>query len=392
MALEQFTSTDLHEIDQTTMILHLLFLPALVAGITISPSRGRYGVSSSTMDLIDHNRLDPYASEPQPRRLMLSIFQPIAPHEPCHPYTTPYMPPATAAAYDEMYSSFGIPNETFASFEMNFCKTPTRQGHRAYPTVIFSPGLGNSRLLYTALATSLSSQGFTVIIVDHPYDASIVEFPDGKIVRAANISSEEQVVEALETRREDVDFVVDYIISEPTIPFFHPRQKIIVAGHSLGGATAAAAMMTNDNRIQAGINLDGSLFDPFISPGIDCPSMLVGRENKTLATDDSWARLWPRLMGTKVEVGVEGFAHGSFTDLPVLVEALGWDVGEELLGSVEGRRGMEIIVELVESFGRFVVGKAREPIDQGMGERYPEVEVLEEVRRGICRSRGFWPW
>jgi len=48
-------------------------------------------------------------------------------------------------------------------------------------------------------------------------------------------------------------------------------------GHSLGGATAAAAML-DDQRIKAGVNLDGTLFGPVVNAGLDRPFMLVGAD------------------------------------------------------------------------------------------------------------------
>lgn len=386
-----------------TMFMHALpLLMAFVAATTISPPMGRYGIAYSTTEFVDQDRLDPFAPGQQPRRLMLSIFEPVAIHEPCHLYKTQYMPPTTAAAHDEIYSAFGIPNGTFASLENEFCKSSSKPaGCSSYPIAVFSPGLGNSRLLYSAMATSLSSQGLIVITVDHPYDASIVEYPDGSVVRAANISSEAQIVKTLEARQKDVIFIVDQLLDDSSRleilraaqDFFRPP-RVMAYGHSLGGATAATAMM-NDSRILAGINLDGDFYDPFIEPGLDCPFMLVGRENKTLRSDRSWATIWPRLRSTKVDLQMEGFMHGTFTDLPLLAKVLGLTEklpaeGKALLGSIDAERASEIVTAYTSSFFRFAVREAHLPFDRRLRGVYPEVKVLEDVRRGRCRSDPFW--
>ena len=56
----------------------------------------------------------------------------------------------------------------------------TRRG--GWPVVLFSPGFGVERELYAGLVEDLASHGYVVVAIDHPHDASIVEFPDGHVV------------------------------------------------------------------------------------------------------------------------------------------------------------------------------------------------------------------
>jgi hypothetical protein len=37
------------------------------------------------------------------------------------------------------------------------------------------------------MARSLASYGNIVVLIDHPYDPPVVEFPDGKIIKGGNI-------------------------------------------------------------------------------------------------------------------------------------------------------------------------------------------------------------
>jgi hypothetical protein len=41
------------------------------------------------------------------------------------------------------------------------------------------------------MARSLASEGYAVVTIDHPYDASVVEFPNGKIIKTVGISDED---------------------------------------------------------------------------------------------------------------------------------------------------------------------------------------------------------
>lgn len=57
-----------------------------------------------------------------------------------------------------------------------------------WPTVIYWPGFSASKLLASAQAQSLAAQGNIVITVDHPYEATVVEFPDGEVVYGFNMT------------------------------------------------------------------------------------------------------------------------------------------------------------------------------------------------------------
>lgn len=98
--------------------------------------------------ITDRSRVDPFAPcYHQPRWLMLTLFQPT------HCTTTKqklYMPPVTATLYDAMYSSPGISNETFEAFHIEMCP-PSPPKITDFPLVLFSTGLGVSRLAYSVL-------------------------------------------------------------------------------------------------------------------------------------------------------------------------------------------------------------------------------------------------
>lgn len=106
------------------------------------------------------------------------------------------MTPAVTTWYNQYVASFGLPGNLFDHLGLQFCESvqqPTRKCRGQFPTVLYSPGLGNSRLIYGARARSLASQGYVVVTVDHPYDAAVVEFPDGSVVLGANIDDDDEV-------------------------------------------------------------------------------------------------------------------------------------------------------------------------------------------------------
>ncbi|KAH6676753.1 PAF acetylhydrolase family protein [Halenospora varia] len=351
--------------------------------------KGSYSTLITTKKLTDTSRLDPFVRTNTSRSLMLSVYSPLPQSQCSHLVPVEYMPEKTANFYDQAYASVGIPTGTFGSFKLQICsETHQRYPPRQYPIVIFSPGLGNSRLMYGAIAQTIASNGYIVVSIDHPYDASIVEFPDGSVILAADIDTDEQINSALAVRAQDVTFVLNQLSIPSVASSLIPNSKcqlnlknVGIFGHSLGGATALASLV-NDTRISGGINLDGSFFGPAIQAGTKRPFLLVGHEGKNQSTDASWGAAWRRLRGWKLELEVLGTAHGSFTDLPLLVDALGLtghlpDAVTELLGSVAGPRGLEIIRVYVGAFFDKVLRGQSSGLLSKASASYPEVILID---------------
>jgi predicted dienelactone hydrolase len=114
------------------------------------------------------------------------------------------MTPVEAEAWDSQAAALGLSMGntpfSFSYFQMEVCdpkgSSSAVNEKKKFPLVLYEPGFGNSRLEYGFRAMSLASQGFVVVTVDHPYDAAAVQFPDGTIVRGANLSdSDPRVLE-----------------------------------------------------------------------------------------------------------------------------------------------------------------------------------------------------
>jgi predicted dienelactone hydrolase len=373
---------------------------AVTSAIIVRPPLGEYGVATTTMELVDHSRNDSYAPKPEHRRIMVSAYFPATSLKKCQPVVLPYMTPATATVYDEMYAPLGIPNGTFGSLELSTCAFPRKDRSRRknFPIVLFSPGLGNSRLQYGAMAQSLASQGFVVITMDHAYDGSIVEYPDKTIALAVDIESDEQIEADVVVRQRDVSFLIDQLHScSIREMLFHniadtkSLDKILMVGHSLGGATSAAAMLA-DTRVAAAVNLDGTLFGDILHKNFSSPFMIMSHQGKNLTTDDSWTQAWGRAKGTKLAVTLDGTQHGTFTDMPLLANTLGISgkVNAEiggLLGTVDGTRAIELINAFVVQFFSFTRGTTKALLPVDMAKKFPEARVLD---KGVQKLRNWY--
>jgi pimeloyl-ACP methyl ester carboxylesterase len=322
------------------------------------------------------------------------------------------MDPISATFEDEEYAPVGIPAGAFGSLTLQTCKpcpvlNPSRRIKGSnYPLVLFSPGLGNSRLLYSAIAQQyvfpifcfsllakfhphrLSSTGYIVVTIDHTYDAGIVIFPDNTTILAANITTDSQIVDDLNIRVKDVSFVLDQLHRSSVISRLIPGRtcgldtsKVGIYGHSLGGATAAEALLS-DSRLIGGINLDGTFFGSVIDRGLNKPFMIMAHEGKNLTTDVTWAALWPKLKGFRRGFMLSGSTHGTFTDLAEAAALIGLrerfptEVAA-FLGIIEGERALQVIGAYTSRFFDFVLkGKKSELLDSSSME-FPEVTVGE---------------
>lgn len=353
--------------------------------------------------MLDENRLDPFTNNTQHRELMVSLFYPIddapsqllvdqqANHYSGDPLT-PYMPPATATTYEELLAEYGVAKGTFSRL-FTRCQTnvPIPKDLSSFPLVIFSPGAGASRFTYTTIAQEIARQGYLVACLDHSYDALIVEFPDGRLIHGIGRKKALHILELLvQVRAQDVSFVLDELVSSSLLSSYNINVNDIIAfGHSLGGATTAEVML-NDTRIKGGVNLDGKLFGSLEKPDttLSKPFIQFGRAengpNKDHPNKDQ-DREWKRLSGWKLELQLEEASHETFSDLPLLAEAIGLRKrlgrkGDELLGKLNGLRALEIMVAYVTAFTEYILtGKHRSLLSDDGGGRFLEVKVS---RRG----------
>lgn len=388
----------------TGALIHLLTLAAVstAASVVLPAPDGQYGTASVQMALTDHSRQDPYAmaaGKSHFRQVVVSSFYPAALRKDCVDFTSQYMPSTTANFYDQEWAAAGVPNGTFASLQLTQCKARDDRSlkNQKFPAVLFSPGLGNSRLVYSAMAQELASKGNIVISIDHPYDADIVEFPDGSTILAANISTDAQIEAAVDVRTQDVAFLLDQLRSDQISKQLLGgkvrinQKKYSVYGHSLGGATAVEAA-SSDERLTAGINLDGTLFGSIVSCGATKPLLIMSHAGKNLTTDPSWTSAWDATRkSTKAVVTLPNTTHGSYTDYPLIVDALGVPAEvrgqfDELIGSVSGSLLRTVIAEVVDHFIDYSQCREKSALPKLNGTSLAGLQLLGESDKAIrCR-------
>jgi len=335
---------------QQLILLSLaLATSALNTSLTLPDLLGPSLVGTVSFELIDHTRLDPYASPSQSRDLMVSVFYPVQ-HIRRYKLAPAYTP--NYAAYLDAYVGL-VPGTAATTMSKAYQGAYLHTDSNKLPPIVFySSGYGNSRVDYTATLSNLASRGYLVIGVDHPYDANFVDYPDGRnATRSENFLDPEKpetVDVALDVRVKDMQFVLDTLSTNATvarqIPGVHGKLdggKVGMFGHSFGGAATAGAMLV-DPRFACGVNMDGTVFGPVVEAGLSNPFMFIDiGESHNRTTDASWSTLWSKLRGWKAELSFMGSSHLAFSDQKILYEQLKKTGGLPDLGDVYGTIGGE---------------------------------------------------
>jgi dienelactone hydrolase len=273
----------------------------------------------------------------------------------------------------------GVPRHVLSTVRTNAVSDATPAGRqRALPVVVLSPGFTNSRSALTALAEDLASHGYVVAGIEHTYESFATAFPDGRVTTCLAREAPQRGRRFWEKlgagRAADVSFVLDDLTGAhpawPGAALIDPS-RMAMAGHSAGGAAAIAAMLA-DSRIRAGIDMDGATHAQIPDDGLSRPFLFLGKQsNYTPGSGgdipgkpgpaSTWEHDWKLLTGWKRWLLVAGAVHASFTDLALLADQIGIDIGAGLPGS----RSLDITRAYVRAFfDQHLRGRPQALLDQ----------------------------
>jgi hypothetical protein len=166
-------------------------------------------------------------------------------------------------------------------------------------------------------------------------------------------------------------------------------------GYSLGGFAAAETMLV-DRRVDAGVNLDGTLqfglggeLSESARRGLDRPFLLFGAQGHSHLpqptsplNDPSWTSFWQHQRGWKLDLSLPGGTHGAFADYQLSVPGLARQAGvpeetvRELLGPVDPWRSVKAQrAYLGAFFDRFLKDRPQ-PLLWKESPRHPDVEFV----------------
>lgn len=313
------------------IVLALLIIPQL----ELPAPTGPYAVGEMVFRWVDTSRLEVLTDAPEDKREVVTLIW--YPTEPGTGTNAGYFPGLSTVSKALSESGEVNPLEVFG---LQFIRSKIlmnadlAKGQAPYPVLILSPGNGTNIEFYASLASEIASHGYIVVGLNHPYDVPAVELSNGDIApynksqwllepnaHAAYTS------ERIKVRTADAIFALDQLEelnSNADSPFtgMLNLDSVAVAGHSLGGITAAEACKV-DPRFRACLNFDGlqrggpfSIEETAIPPRQ--PFMFLTKESQ----------LHPKLIESfestsqSYWVVIHGAAHDSFTDGPLLQPSL----------------------------------------------------------------------
>jgi dienelactone hydrolase len=343
-----------------------------------SPS-GSSNVGTRIVQMVDPRRDDPFAGNGSKRELLVRFWYPTPYNESCQPaaYTSP-------AVWNYFSQLAGLPAPEVRT---NSClDAPVSDGR--HPVVVFTPGYTGTFTDYTYLFEDLASRGYVVAAVDHTYEATAVEFPDGRFVESVFGShlaettwrrDEQSLSLAVSVRQEDLKFVVDELArlnGEAGGPFAGrlDLEKVAVAGHSLGGLTALRSLK-QDSRFKAAILLDALMPDG--SARVTDTPVLVLAMGRT-QWGDAECRLWSDLRGPRLAVNLNGAEHVTPTDAVWLAK------GAIKTGSMGPEKTIEALRNYIAAFlDTNLRGKSFDPLLRGPSSDDPDAAVTTQ-KQSLC--------
>ncbi|WP_283133315.1 alpha/beta hydrolase family protein [Rhizohabitans arisaemae] len=342
--------------------------------IRLPAPTGPLPVGTSIAHLIDHDRTDPYAGDGRSRELMAQIWYPARRRHGLP--TAPYMAPGSLAALERSLDA--APGSLSRLVPHARLDAPPSHRPGGWPVILFSHGWGGGRSNATALVEDLVSHGYVVIAVDHTYDAGTVEFPRGRLVASVlpRVPTEADDRLNIETRVADLAFTLEWFLRRRTGRSRHilDATRVGVLGHSMGGSAAGELMLT-DERIRAGVNLDGAFFGSrFPESGLDRPFLLSTADGE----HTTWTRLQANHRGWGRHLAVLGSGHYSQVDGPFFVEPaelwkLPADQFAALFGTLGARRAATITRSYVRAFFNMHLRGESSPLLDGPSTAFPEV-------------------
>ncbi|MFI1104606.1 alpha/beta hydrolase family protein [Streptomyces melanogenes] len=345
------------------------------AHVTLPRPTGPFAPGQEVLHLVDQNRLDPWVPSAGPRQLMVSMYYPAKKGA---GGPAPYMTPEAA----RLMLDVKLPGNTMPTDAVTgtrtWAKSHARPEHGRFPLVVLSPGFTMPRTELTSLAEDLASRGYVVALVDHTYENTGTTFPDGQTltcVMCGKLHTREEWAALNESRAKDVSFVIDRLTAHRHPAWRYTRMidpdRIGMAGHSVGGSATVPALLTDD-RIRAGVNLDGTMDYPVPATGLKGkPFLMIGHPLDDGQEDASWTESWAHLDGWKRWLTVAGSDHGTFTDIPLFVEKFG--LPQPPGTTIGAERGVQLTRTYVAAFFDLQLRGIDRPILDGPTRENPEV-------------------
>jgi len=252
--------------------------------------------------LADPSRID--ATTGRPRALPIRVWYPARTRStgPAAPYLSSRVRPVIEQALGVPAGTFNVDTHAHEGVPM---------GRSIRGVILVSPGKGNPVAFETGQVIDLASRGWVLVTIDHPHDAFVVGQPDGTLVNRSLDGMDEF---AFDQRVIDVGLVLAHL--SQLVPAWRWGMPVGIFGHSMGGATAAEALLRY-GVLRAGVDLDGTPRGGVLSAGLDEPFGTMLSDLRTVEHIDDGIFDWFALLRGPHPVRQLDVYHNGFTDFVV---------------------------------------------------------------------------
>ncbi|MFD0697631.1 alpha/beta hydrolase family protein [Paenibacillus sp. GCM10027628] len=350
---------------------------------------GQFAVARIGYDWIDDSRNEAYSeTKGTKRKLSIWIWYPTDLNK--NAKKTDYFPDKWETI-QEKDSGFPYLQQNFRTINTNsFQDVPLSTRQTTYPLIVFEPGMGNIVFSYTTLAENLASQGYIVVGINPTYSSRFVVFSDESVAYRTpegtipeNNLTDEQMNEVgsklIKTWTEDMRFAVNKFVEMNSVQGsmwtgHMDTENIGTLGHSFGGAAAAESCLL-DNRIKAGIDIDGYLYGVEKNP--EKPFMFIMSQHQQ---NESYFQEFSKIQGVYNGLKKDGYlveiskaAHASFLDNAIFFSPILKAVG--VFGTIDGERGLRITNAYITAFFDKYLKNINSNFLKQKPSEYPEVKI-----------------
>ena len=347
--------------------------PTHIVQLRLPEWSGKYSVGRCVQEWTDSSRNDPFRPENPHRRLAAWVYFPAG--ERAKSSLADTLTNVSELVLEQSWSDAHKPLMQ-RRFGANAAESLRRLRTNALsnkansllsgrlPVLVFAHGMSCLPTDYSAVLEHLSSAGFVVVAIVSPGIASVVRFSEGTFI--GHQKMEEALYDVLAADIHSAIKLV-YRMNTDSGSIWRERlqtDRIGVFGHSIGGASAFAALAA-DSTIACAINVDGDLVGngvahkpqkPLLYFTTQPPSMqgvpVVEWDNDR--SESRRSKVWSAFLGNSsfaVRVRVEGMFHHNMLDVALLPqEIFTANQRANRLGSIDGKRGIQLLSESIEAF------------------------------------------
>lgn len=305
--------------------------------ISLPEPTGHHQVGTVTYHWVDRARPDVVTPDPHDdRQVIATLFYPALRNPDGPP--APYVPELDLLRAGFATDRREFPRQIAEDISVRACvlthafaKRPIDGMTPRYPIALVSPGGNVSRRSHTALAQELASHGWVAAVMSHLH-SGLDMFPEGGFVMSADYwDAPEGASDAERARLEeeltstlgaDARFTLDRLAAlgrnDPSGRFTGrlDTTRVAIVGHSRGGSTVARAC-ASDDRFDACVIFDNIGPSPETETGLRQPQLTIRRPWSAEREKRLHAFLNRNAMFA-IDAVVDGAAHMSFTDLPLV--------------------------------------------------------------------------